>query len=123
LVGSLVGPVIGVLADVTHSLPYSVLLHRSVTFAAVFLVWRGVHGRFVRPRGIAGARHPGPRADDRATGVLPLFFVLFMAQFSTRAVSRWSIFVRELVSMRPDLATLGASPSPSPGWRGWSRCR
>ena len=43
-----------------------------------------------------------------AAGVLPLFFVLFMAQFSTRAVQPLvTIFVQELVGMRPDLATLG----------------
>ena len=43
-----------------------------------------------------------------AAGVLPLFFVLFMAQFSTRAVQPVvTLFVQEMVGMRPDLATLG----------------
>ena len=43
-----------------------------------------------------------------AAGVLPLFFVLFMAQFSTRAVQPLvTVFVQELVGQRPDLATLG----------------
>ena len=42
-----------------------------------------------------------------AAGVLPLFFVLFMAQFSTRAVQPMvTLFVQDLVGMRPDLATL-----------------
>jgi MFS transporter, DHA1 family, multidrug resistance protein len=43
-----------------------------------------------------------------AAGILPLFFVLFMAQFSTRAVQPVvTLFVQEIVGMRPDLATLG----------------
>jgi len=43
-----------------------------------------------------------------AAGVLPLFFVLFMAQFGTRAVQPLvTVFVQELVGPRPDLATLG----------------
>ena len=43
-----------------------------------------------------------------ASGVLPLFFVLLMAQFSTRAVQPVvTLFVQELTGPRPDLATLG----------------
>ena len=43
-----------------------------------------------------------------AAGVLPLFFVLLMAQFSTRAVQPVvTLFVQELIGPRPDLATLG----------------
>jgi DHA1 family multidrug resistance protein-like MFS transporter len=110
LVGSLVGPVIGgVLADVTGSYRIPFFCTAAVTFAAVFLVWRGVHERFVRPG--AQRRRSGIRGLALmigAAGVLPLFFVLFMAQFSTRAVQPLvTIFVQELVGMRPDLATLG----------------
>jgi MFS transporter, DHA1 family, multidrug resistance protein len=110
LVGSLVGPVIGgVLADVTRSYRIPFFCTAAVTFAAVFLVWRGVHERFVRPG--AQRRRSGIRGLALmigAAGVLPLFFVLFMAQFSTRAVQPLvTIFVQELVGMRPDLATLG----------------
>ena len=111
LVGSLVGPVIGgVLADVTGSYRIPFFCTAAITFAAVFLVWRGVHERFVRPDG-AHRRRSGIRGLALmigAAGVLPLFFVLFMAQFSTRAVQPLvTIFVQELVGMRPDLATLG----------------
>ena len=111
LVGSLVGPVIGgVLADVTHSYRIPFFCTAAITFAAVFLVWRGVHERFVRPDG-SHRRRSGIRGLALmigAAGVLPLFFVLFMAQFSTRAVQPLvTIFVQELVGMRPDLATLG----------------
>jgi DHA1 family multidrug resistance protein-like MFS transporter len=110
LVGSLVGPVIGgVLADVTHSYRIPFFCTAAVTFAAVFLVWRGVHERFIRPG--AHRRRSGIRGMALmigAAGVLPLFFVLFMAQFSTRAVQPLvTVFVQELVGMRPDLATLG----------------
>ena len=111
LVGSLVGPVIGgVLADVTGSYRIPFYCTSAITFAAVFLVWRGVHERFARPDG-AHRRRSGLRGLALmigAAGVLPLFFVLFMAQFSTRAVQPLvTLFVQELVGMRPDLATLG----------------
>ena len=50
LVGSLVGPVIGgILADITHSYRIPFYCTSAVIFAAVFLVWRGVHERFVPP--------------------------------------------------------------------------
>src|SRR6202035_3816305 len=81
LVGSLVGPVIGgVLADVTHSYRIPFFCTAGVTFAAVFLVWRGVHEPFVRPG--AHRRRSGIRGMALmigAAGVLPLFFVLFIA--------------------------------------------
>jgi len=111
LVGSLVGPVIGgVLADVTGSYRIPFYCTSAVTFAAVFLVWRGVHERFVRPDSThrRGSGIRGLALMIGAAGVLPLFFVLFMAQFSTRAVQPLvTVFVQELVGMRPDLATLG----------------
>jgi DHA1 family multidrug resistance protein-like MFS transporter len=111
LVGSLVGPVIGgVLADVTGSYRIPFYCTSAVTFAATFLVWRGVHEHFARPDG-AHRRRGGLRGLAMligAAGVLPLFFVLFMAQFATRAVQPLvTVFVQELVGPRPDLATLG----------------
>jgi DHA1 family multidrug resistance protein-like MFS transporter len=110
LVGSLVGPVIGgVLADLTGSYRIPFYCTSAITFASVFLVWRGVREGFIRPGG--GRRRSGLRGMAMligAAGVLPLFFVLFMAQFSTRAVQPLvTVFVQELVGMRPDLATLG----------------
>jgi DHA1 family multidrug resistance protein-like MFS transporter len=110
LVGSLVGPVIGgILADITHSYRVPFYCTSAVTFAAVFLVWRGVHERFVRPG--AHRRRSGIRGLALmigAAGILPLFFVLFMAQFGTRAVQPLvTVFVQELLGPRPDLATLG----------------
>ena len=43
----------------------------------------------------------------RSPGLLPLFFVLLMAQFGVRTVQPVvTLFVQELVGARPDLATL-----------------
>jgi len=110
LVGSLVGPVIGgVLADLTGSYRVPFYCTSAMTFLTVFLVWRGVRESFARPGG--HRRRSGLRGLAMligAAGVLPLFFVLFMAQFGTRAVQPLvTVFVQELVGPRPDLATLG----------------
>jgi DHA1 family multidrug resistance protein-like MFS transporter len=76
----------------------------------VFLVWRGVREQFT-PLESSQRRRSGIRGLALmigAAGVMPLFFVLFMAQFSTRAVQPVvTLFVQEIVGMRPDLATLG----------------
>ncbi len=111
LVGSLVGPVIGgILADITGSYRVPFYCTSAITFLAMFMVWRGVHERFAPPVG-GQKRRSGLRGLALligATGVLPLFFVLLMAQFSTRAVQPVvTLFVQELVGTRPDLATLG----------------
>jgi MFS transporter, DHA1 family, multidrug resistance protein len=111
LVGSLVGPVIGgVLADVTGSYRVPFYCTSAVTFIAMAMVWRGVHERFT-PAEPSQRRRSGIRGLALmigAAGVLPLFFVLFMAQFSTRAVQPVvTLFVQEIVGPRPDLATLG----------------
>jgi DHA1 family multidrug resistance protein-like MFS transporter len=111
LVGSLVGPVIGgMLADLTGSYRIPFYCTSAITFASVFLVWRGVRERFNRAEA-ARRRRSGLRGMAvmiGAAGILPLFVVLFMAQFSTRAVQPLvTVFVQELVGVRPDLATLG----------------
>jgi DHA1 family multidrug resistance protein-like MFS transporter len=112
LVGSLVGPVIGgVLADLTGSYRIPFYCTSAITLAAMALVWRGVHENFVRPSEAAHRARKGFRGLAMligGAGVLPLFFVLLMAQFSTRAVQPVvTLFVQELVGPRPDLATLG----------------
>jgi DHA1 family multidrug resistance protein-like MFS transporter len=111
LVGSLVGPVIGgLLADITGSYRIPFYCTSAIIFVTVFIIWYGVRERFARPDG-ASRRRSGLRSLALmigAAGVLPLFFVLFMAQFSTRAVQPLvTVFVQELVGQRPDLATLG----------------
>ncbi len=111
LVGSLVGPVIGgVLADATNSYRIPFYCTSAITFAAIGLVWLGVQEHFVRPaRGSRkGSTWKSMTLLVSAAGVLPLFFVLLMAQFSTRAVQPVvTLFVQQLTGPRPDLATLG----------------
>jgi DHA1 family multidrug resistance protein-like MFS transporter len=111
LVGSLVGPVIGgLLADATNSYRIPFYCTSALCFATVFLVWRGVSERFVRPDGMHRRRSGmrGLALMIGAAGIMPLFFVLFMAQFATRTVQPLvTVFVQDLVGMRPDLATLG----------------
>jgi DHA1 family multidrug resistance protein-like MFS transporter len=111
LVGSLIGPVIGgLLADVTASYRIPFYCTSAICFVTVFLVWRVVRERFTRPDGAHRRRFGlrGLAALIGAAGILPLFFVLFMAQFGTRAVQPIvTLFVQELVGPRPDLATLG----------------
>jgi DHA1 family multidrug resistance protein-like MFS transporter len=111
LVGSLVGPVIGgVLADITHSYRIPFYCTSAVCFIALAMVWRWVQEQFVRPatEKRKGSAWTNMRLILTASGVLPLFFVLMMAQFSTRAVQPVvTLFVEQLTGPRPDLATLG----------------
>ena len=111
LVGSLVGPVIGgVLADLTGSYRIPFYCTSAICFIALAMVWVGVNEEFVRP---AGERRKGSAWSNMrlligAAGMMPLFFVLLMAQFSTRAVQPVvTLFVQQLTGPRPDLATLG----------------
>jgi DHA1 family multidrug resistance protein-like MFS transporter len=111
LVGSLVGPVIGgLLADLTHSFRIPFYCTSAVCVVALIMVWLGVQEHFVRPA--PGQRKGSAWSNMRlllgAAGMLPLFFVLLMAQFSTRAVQPVvTLFVQQLTGPRPDIATLG----------------
>lgn len=111
LVGSLVGPVIGgVLSDLTHSYRIPFYCTSGICFIALAMVWRGVQEQFVRPppETRRGSAWSNMRLLVSSAGVLPLFFVLLMAQFSTRAVQPViTLFVQQLTGPRPDLATLG----------------
>lgn len=111
LVGSLIGPVIGgVLADLTHSYRIPFYCTSAICFAALAMVWLGVQEQFVRPPAekLKGSAWSSMRQLLRASGVLPLFFVLLMAQFGTRTVQPVvTLFVEELTGPRPDIATLG----------------
>lgn len=111
LVGSLIGPVIGgVLADLTKSYRIPFYCTSAICFAALVMVWLGVQEQFVRPH---GEKHTGSAWSTMrqllgVSGVVPLFFVLLMAQFSTRTVQPVvTLFVQELTGPRPDIATLG----------------
>lgn len=111
LVGSLIGPVVGgLLADVTNSYRIPFYATSAICFAALAMVWLGVKEEFVRPQGgkSKASTWSSMRRMLAVSGVLPLFFVLLMAQFSTRTVQPVvTLFVQELTGPRPDIATLG----------------
>lgn len=111
LVGSLVGPVIGgALADVTGSYRTPFYCTAAITFVALGLVAYGVHEQFTKPEGDSRKRSLiGMLALlTRSRGLVALFFVLLMAQFSVRSVQPViTLFVQDIVGQRPDLATLG----------------
>jgi DHA1 family multidrug resistance protein-like MFS transporter len=110
LVGSLVGPVIGgALADVTGSYRVPFYLTSIFTIAALALVWLVVHEDFSPPKASAAGRSmlSGLRMLTGSAGLLSLFFVLLMAQFSVRTVQPVvTLFVQELIGNSPQIATL-----------------
>jgi MFS transporter, DHA1 family, multidrug resistance protein len=110
LVGSLVGPLIGgVLADLTGSYRIPFYCTSATILLSMGLVWISVHERFVAPPKARGGRSllSSLIAVASSPGLLALFFVLLMAQFGVRTVQPVvTLFVRELVGARPDLATL-----------------
>jgi DHA1 family multidrug resistance protein-like MFS transporter len=110
LVGSLVGPIIGgVLADATGTYRFPFYCTSAMILVAMGLVWIGVNERFVRPPRTRGDRSPlsSLLALARSPGLIALFFVLLMAQFGVRTVQPVvTLYVKEMVGARPDLATL-----------------
>jgi len=110
LVGSLVGPVVGgVLADLTGSYRTPFFLTAAITFASLVLIWLVVHEDFTPPK--ASARAVSLRSSLRlltgSAGLMALFLVLLMAQFSVRTVQPVvTVFVQELIGSPPQIATL-----------------
>jgi DHA1 family multidrug resistance protein-like MFS transporter len=110
LVGSLVGPLIGgVIADVTGSyrLPFFVA---GVIGLGAFLMTLLVPEQFTKPA--ESSRKAGLIASLaallRAGGLLPVIMVMIMGQFATQAVGPVvTLFVRDMLGNRPDIATLG----------------
>jgi DHA1 family multidrug resistance protein-like MFS transporter len=110
LVGSLVGPVIGGgLADATNSYRIPFYCTSGMTVLALVAVWLGLREHFVPPQ--------GPRRERSmigslkllmvSAGLLPLFFVLLMAQFGVRTVQPVvTLFVQDMLGQQPNLATL-----------------
>ena len=110
LVGSLVGPLLGgALADLTGSYRIPFFCTSATILLSLGLVWFTVHERFTpAPRGRAGRSILASLlAVAGSPGLMALFFVLLMAQFGVRTVQPVvTLFVKELVGLRPDLATL-----------------
>ncbi len=110
LVGSLVGPVVGgILADVTGSYRTPFFWTAAVTFVALLLVWLLVHEEFTPPKPSDQSKSVlgGLKVLIASSGIMSLFFVLLMAQFSVRTVQPVvTIFVQELIGNPPQIATL-----------------
>jgi MFS transporter, DHA1 family, multidrug resistance protein len=111
LVGSLFGPLMGgVLADLTGSYRIPFYCTSATILLSLGLVWFAVHERFTAPPRGSARRSilASLLAVARSPGLLALFFVLLMAQFGVRTVQPVvTLFVKELVGPRPDIATLG----------------
>jgi DHA1 family multidrug resistance protein-like MFS transporter len=110
LVGSLVGPVIGgILADATGSYRAPFYWCAGITCAGLLLVWAIVHEDFT-PVTTKDQHRPmlsSLRLLTGSSGLLALFLVLLMAQFSTRTVQPVvTIFVQDLIGSPPQIATL-----------------
>jgi MFS transporter, DHA1 family, multidrug resistance protein len=110
LIGSLIGPVIGGgLADLTGSYRIPFYCTSAITLLAVLLLWRGLHEHFVPPQGPRRERSTiaALRMLIASAGLLPLFFVLLMAQFGVRTVQPVvTLFVQEMLGQVPNIATL-----------------
>jgi DHA1 family multidrug resistance protein-like MFS transporter len=121
LVGSLVGPLIGgVIADVTGSyrLPFFVA---GVIGLGAFLMTLLVPEQFTKPA--ESSRKAGLIASLaallRAGGLLPVIMVMMMGQFATQAVGPVvTLFVRDMLGNRPDIATLGGLAFAATGLAG-----
>jgi DHA1 family multidrug resistance protein-like MFS transporter len=111
LVGSLLGPIIGgAVADLTGSYRIPFFFAGAISLLAFIGTWRFVPERFTRP---TEARHrpsllSGLSLLTRTTGLVALIVAMMMTQFATQAVQPVvTLFVREMLGERPDLATLG----------------
>jgi DHA1 family multidrug resistance protein-like MFS transporter len=110
LVGSLIGPLIGgILADLTGSYRIPFYCTSATILLSLALVWFAVDERFVAPPKTRVRRSilSSLIALESTPALLALFFVLLMAQFGVRTVQPIvTLYVQELVGLRPDLATL-----------------
>jgi DHA1 family multidrug resistance protein-like MFS transporter len=110
LVGSLVGPVVGgLLADLTGSYRTPFFWTAGVTAIALVLVWWIVDEDFTPPQATGKGQSTlgALRVLAASSGIMALFFVLLMAQFSVRTVQPVvTLFVQELIGNPPQIATL-----------------
>ena len=111
LLGTLIGPVLGgAIADLTGSYRMPFYWGGAGCFVAFVLCWIIVPERFTRP---TDTRHAASFASMfgvliRSGGLLPVFLVLILAQFGTRAVEPVvTLFVQDMLGPVPNIATLG----------------
>ena len=121
LVGSLIGPLIGgVIADVTGSYRLPFFLAGTICLGAFFMTLL-VPERFTPPT--ESSRKGGLVANLtallRAGGLLPVIMVMMMGQFATQAVGPVvTLYVRDMLGNRPDIATLGGLAFAATGLAG-----
>jgi MFS transporter, DHA1 family, multidrug resistance protein len=121
LVGSLIGPLIGgAIADVTGSYRLPFFTAGAICLAAFFMTLL-VPERFTPPA--ESSRKTGLianlRALLRAGGLLPVIMVMMMGQFATQAVGPVvTLFVRQMLGFRPDIATLAGLAFAATGLAG-----
>jgi len=110
LVGGLVGPVVGgAVSDATGSYRVPFYCTSAICLLTMVLAWATVQERFTPPR--QGRRQRSMLSSlgllTRSAGLLPLFFVLLLAQFGVRTVQPVvTLFVQDLVGNPANLATL-----------------
>ena len=125
LVGSLIGPVIGGgIADITGSYRYPFWFAGIIGLAAFVVTLVMVPERFTRPAESTrkGGLIASLSALLRAGGLAPVIMVMMMAQFATQAVGPVvTLFVREMLGNRPDIATLGGVAFAVTGLAGGDR--
>ncbi len=114
LVGGLVGPVLGgAVSDATGSVRVPFYCTSAICLLTAVLAWILVHEQFTPPR---QGTQSGPRRRSAlsslalltgSAGLLPLIFVLLLAQFAARTVQPVvTLFVQQLIGSPPNLATL-----------------
>ena len=109
LVGALLGPVFGgMVADATGSYRMAFFCTSVVAGSAALLTWTGVIERFTKTgKASRPSLSQGFRTLFTTPSLMPLFFVLLLAQFGIRAVQPViTLFVQELTGPIPALATL-----------------
>jgi DHA1 family multidrug resistance protein-like MFS transporter len=121
LVGSLIGPVIGGgLADLSGSYRNPFFFAGIVCLAAFLGTLRFVPERFTPPETRQkSSLFKSLTMLTRAGGLLPVLVVMLMVQFATQAVQPVvSLFVRDMLGDRPDIATLGGLAFSATGLAG-----
>lgn len=111
LLGTLIGPVVGgAVADITGSYRMPFYSAGAGCFIAFVMCWLIVPEHFNRPSETRHAASFGTMFDIliRSGGLMPLFLVLLLAQFGTRAVEPVvTLYVQEMLGPLPNIATLG----------------
>jgi DHA1 family multidrug resistance protein-like MFS transporter len=122
LVGSLVGPLVGGgLADLTGSYRVPFYFGGVICFAGFVVTLLFVPERFTPPD--ASKARPslisGFRMVIGSGGLMAVIMVMMMGQFSTMAVLPVvTLYVREILGSRPDIATLGGLAFSATGLAG-----